>query len=293
MENTLLRIKTMTPEQVDTAVGWAEAEGWNPGLHDASCYLKADNSGFIGGFLQDQMIGCISAMRYSHDFGFIGFYMVQLPYRGQGYGIQLWQAAMQRLQGCNIGLDGVTEQQHNYQRSGFKLAYRNIRYQGVGVGSQLDDPNLDEPNVNTAKLVPLSELALDTLLAYEQDYFPAARHNFTQAWIEQPDSRALALVHNNVVQGYGVIRRCQTGYKIGPLFADTADGADTLFQALIAPINPDQPVFLDVPEVNKHAMALAHRHGMQVSFETARMYSEEIPDISVARTYGVTSFEIG
>ena len=89
MENTLLKIKTMTPEQVDTAVGWAEAEGWNPGLHDARCYPKADNGGFIGGFLQDQMIGSISAMRYSHDFGFIGFYMVQLPYRGQGYGIQL------------------------------------------------------------------------------------------------------------------------------------------------------------------------------------------------------------
>jgi GNAT superfamily N-acetyltransferase len=291
MENTPLQIKPMTPEQVDTAVDWAAAEGWNPGLHDAACYSKAGGGGFIGGFLQEQMIGCISAMRYSNDFGFIGFYMVKPPYRGQGYGIQLWQAALQHLKGCNIGLDGVTEQQHNYQRSGFKLAYRNIRYQGAGTGRRFDRPSIEHHD--DASIVPLSELALDSLLAFEQDFFPAKRHNFTQAWIQQPDSQALALVNNKELQGYGVIRRCRSGYKIGPLFANSADVADTLYQALTSSISPDQPVFLDVPEINSNAMALAQRHGMQPSFETARMYTGETPDICIAKTYGVTSFEIG
>jgi hypothetical protein len=35
------------------------------------------------------------------------------------------------LAGCTIGLDGVVAQQGNYLKSGFQLAYRNIRYQGV------------------------------------------------------------------------------------------------------------------------------------------------------------------
>ena len=55
----------------------------------------------------------ISAVRYPEDFGFIGLYIVVPEQRGRGYGIQLWNAAMQRLAGCNIGLDGVIEQQEN------------------------------------------------------------------------------------------------------------------------------------------------------------------------------------
>ncbi|MDY6915654.1 MAG: hypothetical protein SVM86_05025 [Candidatus Cloacimonadota bacterium] len=51
-------------------------------------------------------------------------------FRGLDYGYHLWKTAMQRLQGRNVGLNGVVEQQPNYCKSGFQLAYRNIRQQG-------------------------------------------------------------------------------------------------------------------------------------------------------------------
>ena len=38
---------------------------------------------------------------------------------------------MARLEGRVVGLDGVVDQQANYQRSGFVLAHRNIRFGGV------------------------------------------------------------------------------------------------------------------------------------------------------------------
>jgi hypothetical protein len=40
-------------------------------------------------------------------------------------------------------------------------------------------------------------------------------------------------------------------------------------------------------------VALAERYDMTVSFETARMYTGEMPDIPLNRLFGVTSFEIG
>jgi len=40
-------------------------------------------------------------------------------------------------------------------------------------------------------------------------------------------------------------------------------------------------------------VALAERHHMQVSFETARMYTGDFPELPVNRLFGVTSFEIG
>ncbi len=56
--------------------------------------------------------------------------------------MQIWNAALDYLKGRNIGLDGVIAQQENYQKVGFKLAYRNIRYQGVSGGKVLNDSSI-------------------------------------------------------------------------------------------------------------------------------------------------------
>lgn len=72
--------------------------------------------------------------------------------------------------------------------------------------------------------------------------------------------------------GYGVIRKCRRGYKIGPLFADREEIAETLFLALTGRI-PGEEFFLDIPEPNAAAGLLVRRHNMQSVFETARMYS--------------------
>ena len=53
------------------------------------------------------------------------------------------------------------------------------------------------------------------------------------------------------------------------------------------------PLFLDTPEVNPAAVALAQKYGMEVSFETARMYSGDTPEMPLHRIFGVPSFEIG
>lgn len=48
-----------------------------------------------------------------------------------------------------------------------------------------------------------------------------------------------------------------------------------------------------VCRINRHALALAERHGMTSVFETARMYTQASPAISTERRLGMTSFELG
>ena len=119
----------MTRTEVDFAVDLALKEGWNPGLDDAGCFYQTDPEGFLIGILDNRPIGCISAVSYGHRFGFIGFYIVIPELRGKGYGIRLWQAAVQRLAGQNSGLDGVIDQESNYIKSGFERAYRHLRFE--------------------------------------------------------------------------------------------------------------------------------------------------------------------
>ena len=280
-ENYTVRI--MSRKEVDIAIEWAAQEGWNPGLHDADCYYSADPNCFLIGLLDNEPVATISAIRYGDSFGFLGFYIVKPAYRGKGYGKQIWEAGLKYLEGRNIGLDGVVAQQGNYKKSGFKLAYRNIRYAGIG-GGQLPA---------NAETVKLSTLSFETIDSYDRSFFPANRSRFIKCWINQPDCTALGIMHEGKLAGYGVIRACRSGCKIGPLYADSPELAESLFLALKSSVKPKAPIYLDVPEVNHAAVSLADRYNMKVVFETARMYAMNRPDLPLNRVFGVTSFEIG
>ena len=283
MTSTALRIRALGANEVGLALDWAAGEGWNPGLHDAACFYAADHEGFLVGSLDDEPVATISVVKYGATFGFLGLYIVRGEFRGQGYGMQLWTAGLARLAGRNVGLDGVVAQQDNYRKSGFGLAYRNIRYRGTASATEAID----------ARIVPLSSVPIADVIAYDRAFFPDDRPAFLRCWIAQPESTALGIVHGNALAGYGVVRRCRDGYKIGPLFAEDPGSAESLFSALQAHVPRGAVLDLDVPEPNVAALALAERHRMTVVFETARMYTDAAPQLPLRRLFGVTTFELG
>lgn len=276
-------VRPATRDEIDIAIEWAAREGWNPGLHDAGCFHPTDPGGFLIGLVGGEPVATISAVRYGLDFGFIGFYIVSPEFRGRGHGFRIWSEAMSRLAGRNVGLDGVVDQQDNYRKSGFTLAYRNIRYEGRAMGIAPRPPGI----------VDLSTLPFSQVEAYDLPFFPAGRSAFLECWIRQPGSVALGLLRDGRLAGYGVRRKCRTGHKIGPLFADSPDDAERLFLALAAGPGEEETLVLDTPEPNAQAIHLAERHGMNVVFETARMYTGPAPDLPLDRLFGVTSFELG
>lgn len=276
-------IRAMVKNEVDLAIELAAREGWNPGRHDGDCYFTADPNGFLIGLVSGKPVATISVVKYGDSFGFLGFFIVSPEFRGRGYGIQIWNAGLKYLAGRNIGLDGVVDQQDNYKKSGFVLAYRNVRYEGIGGGDYSGN----------GEIVDLASLPFEEIDLYDKPFFPAKRSRFLKSWVKQPDSYSLGVRQAGKLSGYGVIRPCRKGYKIGPLFADTATIAERLFLALRSKVGSTDSIFLDVPEVNSAAVQLAEKYKMNVMFETARMYNREIPDMPLNRIFGVTSFEVG
>lgn len=274
-------IREMGASHLDIAIKWAENEGWNPGLGDAPDFRAADPGGFLMGFLDEQPATAISAVRYGTDFGFIGLYIAAPDMRGKGYGWATWQAGMERLAGRIVGLDGVVAQQDNYRKSGFELAHRNIRYGGRPGFSRVPDE----------RLVVIDSQLLPSTISYDHAFFPAPREDFLRAWLNPERRCSFAYVEDGTMRGYGTIRQCKSGHKIGPLFAEREDVADALFRALGA--EADGEVFLDLPEPNRAALALATRNGLKPVFETARMYRGPAPGLPLDRIYGITTFELG
>ncbi|WP_420584529.1 GNAT family N-acetyltransferase [Ruegeria sp.] len=283
-------IRSLTHDELRHAVNWADQEGWNPGLRDAECFRSTDPDGYMGGFLNDTMIASVSAVNYDDAFSFLGSHIVRPEYRGSGHGWTLAQHAYAHCEGRNMGLDGVVEQQDNYRKSGFTFAYNNFRF-GAQIGDLL--PQLGQVLGNG--VAPLSS-ASDALTVYDRKLFPAPRDAFLQNWLGAPGHISRVYTENGRIKGYGTLRPCHSGYKVGPLFADDVGIAQALLASLLAAVPSDhhgQEVFIDIPQPNTAALAMATQLGLGKVLETARMYSSHEPDIDLNRIYGVTTFELG
>ena len=182
---------------------------------------------------------------------------------------------------ATIGMDGVFGMQDWYAKGGFEFAYRQIRF--VATGAEVRP---------AASVVPIARVPFDELLGYDSTCFPVPRERFLRTWMAQPDSLALASVKDGALTGYGVIRSCREGAKVGPLFADDAATATELYDAL-AGYAAGGSVYLDVPENNPAAMAFVEGRGMQQVFGVVRMYLGQAPNVRADRIFGNTTFEFG
>jgi GNAT superfamily N-acetyltransferase len=278
-----LEIRPMSRADLDVALGWARAEGWNPGLDDAGPFYAQDPSGFVMGWLGTLRIGCVSVVKYGADFAFLGLYIVLPAFRGKGYGKAIWDAGLASAPGRTIGLDGVVAQQDNYRRSGFALAHKSARWGGTLRGLV----------AKRSYVRPVTPDDMAALLAYDRTHVAADRTPFLTAWLApSPTRQTEGYFEDGRLRGYGTIRRAVDGWKIGPLFADTPAIAEALLATLVAPADTDS-VFIDVPEPNAAANDMVRRLGFSPSFETARMYLGPAPALPTERIFGITTLELG
>jgi GNAT superfamily N-acetyltransferase len=283
----MITYREATREELETAVEWAAAEGWNPGLGDASIFWDTDPGGFVCAERSGEVVGTGSTVAYGREFGFMGFFIVRPDLRGQGIGRDFWIWRRDRLRtrlgrGAAIGMDGVFAMQPFYARGGFVFSHRNLRLAGTGQGGASVDP----------ALVELGSLPFEQVAGFDRHHFGFSREVFLRRWIRPEGGLGLGFLDGDRIRGFGVVRPCRTGFKIGPLFAETPEVADALFVALSGHAGGES-VFLDVPENHPAALELGRRHQLTESFGCARMYHGPAPELPWNQIYGVTTFELG
>ncbi|WP_407285584.1 GNAT family N-acetyltransferase [Streptomyces sp. BP-8] len=279
-----LTVDTATSDDWHQVVRWAADEEWNPGRDDTACFHPTDPAGFFLGRRAGRAVSAVSVVNYSDRYAFLGYYLVHPDLRGQGLGLATWRAAVPHAGARTVGLDAVPAQQPTYRRAGFTPAYDTIRY-----GGRPTRPDTVPPPY----VVPVTGSHLDALAAYDRRCFPADRRAFVARWLTAPGHIARAYVRDGAIAGYGVIRPAHTGHRIGPLFADTPEAAEALFDALTARVDPSAEVFLDAPEPRRAAHDLATGRGLTPRSHTVRMYTGVVPPAEGQRTFGVTSLELG
>lgn len=309
MQDTL-EIRNITETEIEIVLDLAAQEGWNPGLQDGPAFFAADPNGFFCGLIRGLIVNVISVVRYSEDFGFVGLYICRHEYRAKGYGHQLWDRALLHLNGCKtIGLDAVYAQTSSYASHGFVSSYRNVRYVGTSISVYPQDSRVVEVDST------IHASLFGAILQYDTKIFLTERANFLNYWLTTPTTNATntttatattatsttttsthcsyVYIENNVVRGYGTIRKCHTGYKIAPLFADSLEIADILFRTLSSTVN-GEVISIDIPEPNSsYTTVLVEQYKLAPVFETYRMYRGEALGLCLNKIYGITSFELG
>jgi len=242
-----------------------------------------DPGGFFCAEKDGNIVGTAAVVNYDDRFSFGGFYIIDPAYREHGIGMQLCRYAMRHSGSRIFGVDGVVAMVEKYEKSGdLFLHYHNARYEGRGGG------------IMPRGLTFIRNVKFADLLEYDTAHFPARREKFLRCWIAQEGHFGLArLDDTGSIIGYGVRRKCYTGFKIGPLFAQDRETADLILDGLVAGI-PGEPFFLDIPLPNKEAVALVVDRKMVPVFHTARLYSTRDPvPLPLDEIFGVTTFELG
>ncbi|MFN8037683.1 MAG: GNAT family N-acetyltransferase [Acidimicrobiales bacterium] len=280
-------ITQLREDELPTLFQWAAAEGWNPGIGDLEAAWAFDPDAFLALRHGDELAGTGAIFSYDGAFGFMGLFIVRRDLRGDGLGTALWYERRDRLQrrlaaGASIGMDGVFDMVPFYERGGFALAFRGLRFEGVA------PEGLDAP----VGLVPLADVGFDAVEAYDRRHVPVPRPTLLRIWLDRPEVHGVAVVDDGEVVAYAAARPGVDAVRIGPVFADSPELADRVVAGILAGL-PGQTVHLDVPEVNPAGLDLVARLGWRECFGCARMYLGPTPALPVERIYGITSFEFG
>ena len=237
----------------------------------------------------------MSAVKYSNEYAFVAYYMVDEPYRGGGYGLAMTKTVLGSLpKGCNFGANTLEENATKYvDFLGLKSYWSIHRMAFLAHQATLSLSDMSHPTGITIK--PACELPFHNMLDYDTSVHVYACLTFLKKWISAPNCFSYAAINNNgTVVGYTVVRttlRQKDGWIIGPLFADNSQIARCVYQAVFDKVSKEDPLGIDVP--NGNALHVAKELPSKEIRRFVRLYNKGVPPkFPLWKVFGSTSSHI-
>ncbi len=119
-----------------------------------------------------------------------------------------------------------------------------------------------------------------------------SRPQFMKPWLKLPDNKTFKYVEDRNLKGFAIVRKANKGYKVCPLFADSEIIAEELYKTCLNSV-AGEPLYLDIPVINKGAVDLITKYNATYIFECARMCYGKQPEVDINKVFGITTFELG
>jgi GNAT superfamily N-acetyltransferase len=179
--------------------------------------------------------GCIVPLVYANNTGWIGFFCINEEHRGKGWGANLFKGALDHFREKKIevvGLDAVTQQVQTYARRGFVEKARIEVLTRESTKTKPLDGLLQCPPGK--RLVALEDIPMKVLVQSDMEHSGLERSRLwtKEALFDREDVFGFALVDeekgHEVLDGWVLVRGCQIGFRVGPLYASSSETASLL-----------------------------------------------------------------
>jgi GNAT superfamily N-acetyltransferase len=287
-----MTVTLMQPADFKEINQWCIDEGWNIGIYDSEIYYKIDPMHhYIA--KTNERVASLSIIKHSPTFFTLGPFIVHKSYRGQGVGEALWNEAMTQIikeyPDAHIALYAVSEQVERYKKADF-IPVLTIQRWHLDSNKSLSTSISHQCTTITNKLIP-------SVGRYYQNHYVTNRDLLFNELLLKPETNGLVFMDDNVIKGFGFIRPCVRGFRIGALVADTPEIAQILIAGLLV-FAQSAPVFIDVPDSNPHTIGCMNAfHAVRAPQEDTIMMIKGTGYSSYLKKweqhYGLFSLEIG
>ncbi|WP_455756918.1 GNAT family N-acetyltransferase [Sulfurimonas sp.] len=251
----MLTIKQLNKEQLPLLLNALELESWHVETADINCLYANFSKGFLIAYSDDTVVGFISAIKYSENFGLISNFVVLKEFRTRGFGRELFNHAMSLLDGCQIALESSIEDEYIYVKKGFKSYYDSIYY-----CFHIDKKSYFANNFNIKNFLDEKEIS-DKYSIYLNC---VASHK---------DTIVKAIYNDEKLSSYGLCTQHGDGYKV---VISSKDNDETLaiFFSLIEKFELSTKIYIEVTKLDANLINIVNLLKMKEHSKKRKMYNK-------------------
>ena len=277
----MLKIKTMTAEDIPFAKGLTDYEEWGYRTADFQRLILFEPRGCFVAWLGRKRIGIVTSTTYGR-FGFIGTLIVRQEWKGSGFGVRLMERAIAYLNDRGVGtieLDGVFPVVPIYRKFGFKDKYLSLRFKRKPGTAGFSSSS--EGHSKFIREIP----------GFDRRLTGIERGRMIRQYLREFPAEVYT-TGTGKLQAYAVLRPRESGVSmIGPFVATGPGPAEAVLNRILADHAHD-PLIMGIPAVNNSAVDLVQKYGFKNREPSLRMFLGERKDYE-KNVYGILSPEKG
>jgi len=257
-------LRCLCPGDLRTADQLRADLGWNQTILDWQRLLALSPEGCVVAEQNGRIVGTCTTVSYGNALAWIGMMMVDPAVRGQGIGDSLLRGCVDHLRRHGIRcikLDATPMGKPLYARIGFVPEWTLTRWEHYG------SPLILEPVPD--RVHPPAEEHWPAILALDTRVFGVSRGPLLRS-LATNSRRVLVYESGGSIGGFGMLRNGARASYLGPIVAEPGMG-ELLVRSLLSG-HGDQPIFWDIPDLNKPASNLARQLGFSFLRPLTRMY---------------------
>jgi GNAT superfamily N-acetyltransferase len=264
-------------QDLDFVFQMVRTEQWNVSKEDLSRLLDYEPEGCFMALVEGAPAGHVFSVSYG-KLGWIGMLIVERRHRMMGVGEFLMLHAKRYLKSIGvemIKLDAVPEISELYRKIGFVDEYYSLRFQGY---SKHVYP------MQGQSVSSLHEKMIGRIAEFDARYFGGKREQVLMKLYKAFPDLCFVATSKSGVTGYIMCRKGEWGYNLGPWVVTPGNHivAAGLLAVCLKQIDPNEPVYIGVPEINKFAQRILQRFGLSRYSRAIRMSFGQRPQVENA-----------